>query len=363
MTIKLPRPRWALILTSLVYLLATAAIYGEPAAAGGQDSALSETATGHVYTADEHGNSISAIDLATGRVETVAVAISPHNVQITPDGARVLAVGEAVKDGAGHADDGHDAEEVAGRLVVLDALDIGAGAKASIDVGAHPSHVVVDRSGRYAYVTLAGSNALAVVDLVDARVVQTIGTGQFPHGLRISPDGREIYVANVMDGTVSIIDTAQRAEVARVPVGQAPVQVGFTPEGSRIYVSLRDENRVAVIDTASRNVVAKIEVGRGPIQVYATADGREIYVANEGTREQPDDRVSIIDVAQGQAVKQIVTGQGAHGVVVSPDGKRVFVTNIYAGTVSAIDTEKREVIATFAVGKGPNGITFRPRDD
>jgi YVTN family beta-propeller protein len=36
----------------------------------------------------------------------------------------------------------------------------------------------------------------------------------------------------------------------------------------------------------------------------------------------------------------------------------VFVSNIYANSVSAIDTESREVVAGFAVGKGPNGITF-----
>jgi YVTN family beta-propeller protein len=45
-------------------------------------------------------------------------------------------------------------------------------------------------------------------------------------------------------------------------------------------------------------------------------------------------------------------------VVASPDGRYVFVSNIYANSVSAIDTESREVVAGFAVGKGPNGITF-----
>ena len=59
--------------------------------------------TGIVYTADEIGNSISAIDLASGKVQIVPVPISPHNVQITADGARLLAVGELATVGYGHA--------------------------------------------------------------------------------------------------------------------------------------------------------------------------------------------------------------------------------------------------------------------
>lgn len=38
----------------------------------------------------------------------------------------------------------------------------------------------------------------------------------------------------------------------------------------------------------------------------------------------------------------------------------VFVTNIIAGTVTAIDSHNQEVVATFVVGRGPNGITYRP---
>lgn len=37
----------------------------------------------------------------------------------------------------------------------------------------------------------------------------------------------------------------------------------------------------------------------------------------------------------------------------------VFVTNIVEGTVSAIDTASRSVVATYTVGAGPNGIAFR----
>lgn len=325
-------------------------------------------AAGFVYTADEHGNSISAIDLSTGEVETVPIPISPHNVQITADGSRLLAVGTPVEQGHGHAEEntshgGHGSDARTGLLVVLNPDRLDAGPIASIPVGKHPAHVVIDGAGRHAFVTDAESDTVAVADLASGRVIRTIGTGRYPHGLRLSPDGREAYVATVEGGSISVVDTATLAEVGRIEVGAAPVQVAFTPNGSRVYVSLRDENSVGVIDTETRRLLEKIPVGRDPIQLHATPDGGRVYVANQGSEEDPDQTVSVIDVATNQVIDTIRTGRGAHGVAVSADGARVFVTNILDSTVSVIDDSNQAVVATFPVGRGPNGVTFRPAKD
>jgi YVTN family beta-propeller protein len=316
---------------------------------------------GFVYTADEHGNSISAIDLATTRVTTTPIPISPHNVQITTDGTRLLAVGAPVIDDHGHSDGGaaHDAGETKGRLLVFDATFLAKGPVGNISVGAHPAHVVPGPESRRAFVTNAGDNTVSVVDLARMSVVKTIAVGRYPHGLRMSPNGREVYVANVQDGSLSVIDTTSLIEVARIPVGTTPVQVGFTPDGSRVYVSLRDENRVAVVDTAARALIGTIEVGRNPIQVHATPDGRFVYAANQGTDAEPADTVSVISVAAACVIDTIRTGKGAHGVSMSDDGAVVLVTNIVDSTVSVIDTATREVLTTFVVGRGPNGVTYR----
>lgn len=328
--------------------------------------AYSQATSGVVYTADETGNTVSRIDLQTGEVDIVPVSVAPHNIQYVPEHNLVLVSGPSVAEGghthgsgeqAGHGHDGTDA----GKVVLLDAANITAGAVAEVDVGAHPAHVVADTAGSRAFVTNAEDDTVTVIDIGERQAIATIATGDYPHGLRISPDGASIYVANVQDGTVSVIDTESLSEVARIEVGNAPVQVGFTPDGGRVYVSLRDEDKVAVIDTATREVVARIDVGRSPIQVYVTPDGRFVYVANQGTSAEPDDTVSVIDVANGTVIETIQTGAGAHGVVVSDDGAFAFVTNIVAATVSEIEVATQAVVRTHSVGSGPNGVTFQPQ--
>ncbi|WP_112875498.1 DUF305 domain-containing protein [Paracoccus endophyticus] len=325
--------------------------------AGEAPTALGQTG-GTVYSANEGGNSISAIDLGTGSVETVDVGVSPHNVDLTSEGNLLLAVGSPAADHAhGSADDGHaDPDARGGVLVVLDPERLSQPV-ATVEVGGHPAHVVADRNGR-AYVSLSGGNEIAVVDLAAASVIGRIATGAYPHGLRLSPDKSELYVANVEDGSVSVIDTQDLTEVARIPVGATPVQVGFTPSGDQVYVSLRDENRVAVIDTSPRVVTSRIDVGPNPIQMFATPDGAHVYVANQGTDAEPNDTVSVIDTATGEVVKTITTGGGAHGVSASADGAYVFVTNIADDSVSIIDVESQDVVRTVPVGDRPNGIVY-----
>jgi YVTN family beta-propeller protein len=311
--------------------------------------------TGFVYTADEDGNSLTMVDLATGQARQVPLGISPHNVQITEDGALVLLVGPRVADAA--ANHVHGSGD--GLLVVLDAVSLEE-VRAPIPVGDHPAHVVADGRGRFAYVTDSGPNTVMVVDLQAGQVVGEIATCAYPHGLRMSPDGAELYVACVEANEVAVIDVAAGEEAARVEVGRAPVQVGFIPAGTRVYVSLRDENAVGVIDTRSREVLSRIPVGRGPIQLFATPDGRYIYVANEGTEEDPDHTVSVIAVASGEVVATVTTGAGAHGVVISDDGALAVISNLFAGTVSVIDVASQTVVAEFPVGDGPAGVTYRP---
>ena len=320
-----------------------------------------KNATGFVYTADEVGNTISTINLPTGQVAIIPATLSPHNIQVSADGARLLAVGDAPMAAGAQ---GHGASGVGmktpGQLLVFSTASMASGPTASVILGDHPAHVVVESNGGRAFVTLSGENVVAVIDLARNEVVRKIPTGRFPHGLRISPDGRSVYVANVEDGSVSVIDTTTLSEVAKIPVGKGPVQVGFTPDGAKVYVSLRDDNKVAVIDTKAKVVLARIDVGRNPIQVHATRDGRFVYVANQGTATEPADAVSVIETPTGKVVATIRTGAGAHGVATSTDGRYVFVTNIVAGTVSVIDAESRTVVATFTVGRGPNGITYKP---
>lgn len=306
--------------------------------------------SGVVYTANERDSSITRVQLETGAKQTTKLEIAPHNVQVSPDGKRLLAVG--VSSHGGHG--AHAGSK--GKLLVMETA--GGSEPVLLDAGDHPAHVVTDAGGTRAFVSDSGANVVHVIDLARKRNIGQVATDKYPHGLRLSPNGKDLYVANMRGGTVSVIDVGMLKETARIPVGKGPVQVGFSPDGAMAFVSLSAENSLGVIDTAMGRLAKKVPVGSTPIQMYATPDARRVYVANQGTASRPADTVSVVDPQAGKVVATIKTGKGAHGVAISKDGRYVFVTNIEAATLSVIDTASNKVVATHRVGEGPNGVTF-----
>ncbi|WP_254368326.1 hypothetical protein [Paracoccus sp. Z118] len=120
------------------------------------------------YSADEGGSTISAIDLGTGAVSSVPNPVAPHNVDLTSDGCFLLAVGTPASGNHGSGGHGHDGG-AAGVLVILDPQNLSESA-VTVEVGAHPAHLVADTRGR-AYASLSGADEGAVVGLAIASVI------------------------------------------------------------------------------------------------------------------------------------------------------------------------------------------------
>ena len=103
-----------------------------------------------------------------------------------------------------------------------------------------PTAVAITPDGALALVTSAGTNRVAVVDLVRLRklleetapaeresvlpnhlgkaaefVMAMIPTGINPRGLAIAPDGRTAYVACALDDSLTVIDIAIRQAIGR----------------------------------------------------------------------------------------------------------------------------------------------------
>src|SRR3989338_2576028 len=119
--------------------------------------ALAQT-TGFVFTADEAANSVSRIDLSTGKVDT----------------RPLLVVGPGVM--AEHGEEEHSAgmegHGEAGLLAVLDPIDLSQPPRALISVGEHPAHVVALKDGSVAFVTNAGEDTVGVVDLAAGKMIE-----------------------------------------------------------------------------------------------------------------------------------------------------------------------------------------------
>jgi YVTN family beta-propeller protein len=93
-----------------------------------------------------------------------------------------------------------------------------------------------------------------------------------------------------------------------------------------------------------------IQVGLLPIHIATSRDG-VVYVANKGSGT-----VSVLE-SDGRRRAEIDTVGGANDVVFSPDESVLAVAG-WEGSMAMVDAATRQVVSTFEVGEGLDGLAF-----
>ncbi len=99
--------------------------------------------------------------------------------------------------------------------------------------------------------------------------------------------------------------------------------------------------------------LAVIPVGSHPAHVVSDLTGQFAFVTNAG-----DSSVSVVDLESRERVATIATGDYPHGLRLSPDGSELYVANVLDGSVSVIDVSARQEVARIPVGDAPVQVGF-----
>ena len=160
-----------------------------------------------LYVAENLADSLAVVDLATGRVlQRCATGRYPSGVAV--DSAKIYV---SAWNGSSLA----TFREQSGVLV----------AGPRIEVGWHPSTMLLDRPRHRLYVTCASSNRIAVIDtrrdlpllVLEDSVRGAPAEGSTPIGLTLSPDGRRLYVAEADNNALAVFSLS--AGTSGIPGG------------------------------------------------------------------------------------------------------------------------------------------------
>jgi YVTN family beta-propeller protein len=202
---------------------------------------------------------------------------------------------------------------------------------------ARPMRIAPQPGGRYVWVGLDGSPAVAVIDAATNKLAGTVAVGAGLHQIAFTPDGKFAYVTNSAADTASAIDVERLARVADLPVGKTPVPVAYSTASRMVYVAAVNGTAVSVIDPAGQRVVKSIPVKRGTVALRFDPTGRFGFAVN-----QIENRVAVIDASVGEVVGEVE-------VVKGPD--QVTFTDRYA-YVRGTGSEKFSLVELSGVARG-----------
>lgn len=234
-------------------------------------------------------------------------------------------------------------------------------------------------SRRYAVDVQAAS--LAVSNVEDLTVVQTIPTGVTPVGVAVDPDRDLAVVTNSGDGTASLISLANGVNSPGSlgpigPLSYSPVQVGSSPYGvavaSRIGMAI-------VANNGSNNVTAIDETGNNTPLTVALCGSQ--CVGPDGVAVNPDTNAVVVTNTNPSATQQAGsisilaasgTGLAAGGTVqVDQDPVAVAIDPYldYAAVATASQSSSFDIIDLASSAKvggitgtsqNPSGMVFDP---
>jgi DNA-binding beta-propeller fold protein YncE len=281
-----------------------------------------------VWVSVEDDQRVVAVDVRGRKViRRFRVSGVPHNVTVAADGTVVVALqgsGRIALIRGGRSREvelggsPHDVKVFGGTAVVanegqarVDLVALSGKRVAEVPLKANPHDVALTATGR-AWLTLDGSDELALVDVQHRRVGRYVPTGRRPHDLLVAPDER-LWVTD-WEGGLHVF--SRRGRLLRtIPVGVEAHHLAFTPGPGRREVWLTDHeaHRVFVIDARSLRVVDELHIDGAPHHVAITPDGRWAVVADH------DGGTLLVYRARGRRlVARIAVGDGPHGVWAEP---------------------------------------------
>ena len=198
------------------------------------------------------------------------------------------------------------------------------------------------------------------LDLASGEKRATLPTGKAPHEIAVSPDGRTAVISNYGNreapgSSLTVVDV-DAAEVLRtIDLGHHSRPHGLAwLSDETLAVTAEGSAHLLVVEPASGTIRSEVETGQRVSHMVAVAGGRA-FVANIGSGT-----VTVIELGSGAKLTDIVTGEGAEGIDVSPDGREVWVGNRAADTLSVIDPESLEIVATVPCPGFPIRVRLTP---
>ncbi len=275
-------------------------------------------------------NALGVVDLKTGKLELISVGLAPYTVTLGP-GRKAYVTNWAGR----RPEPGEATASSSGTQVLVD-----------------------PQTG------VASSGTVSVVDTAARKEIAQIEVGLHPSGMILNPDRSRLFIANANGDSISVVDTAADRVVETIPVvgnasrpfGSAPNALALTPDGSTLYAANGTDNAICSITLGSLSgsrgasqersrVAGYIPTGWYPSSVLLDSKRGLLMVANAkgiGSRNQRTDRkgynshdhtgsVSLIPVPTGSEIKRYTAG------VERNNGMRLILERLAAkpGSVAA----------------------------
>ncbi len=238
-------------------------------------------------------------------------------------------------------------------------VDTAQGKQVADITGLHGTHCVVFSSdGVHGYITDGGGNQVAEFNRRTNTIEKTISAGTNPDGAVFEPVTRTVWAFNGRSHNVTVIATTTNQVVATIELPGKP-EFPVADGHGFVYDNIEDKSEIVRLDARTRKLVATwpvapgespsgLAIDRAHHRLFSVCDNQKMVVMNSET---------------GKVVATPAIGEGPDAARFSANDQYIFSPNGESGTLTVVreDSPDRYSIAqTLPTKRGARTMAMDP---
>ena len=298
-----------------------------------------------VYVANLEENSVSVLTASNQsaqgsgplrQAQSVATGQSPAALAISPQGLLLTA--------------NRDSSDVSAFAVSPADATLQAVTGPTFEVGAGPSAVAWDASGRFAFVADTTSDEISLLSVHNSSGQlsylgkQALDAGDQPSSVTVHPSAPFVFVAdaggnNIHGFTYDIAGMLKAMSGSPFGAGTGPAAAAIDPAGKFLFVANRRSGDVSVFAIDGPNETlhevsgSPFAAAKGPAAVVTDVTGTYLFVANHQWNSISTFRIDSETGALTPLSQTALAIQGPTALAADPSGRHLFVANDTTGGV------------------------------
>ena len=249
---------------------------------------------------------------------------------------------------------------------VLDLNDQSVIARVMLQRGDNPQEAALTPDGLTLLVADAGSDTVSIIDtrsLVEVNRISVanttvlpdvsrISSGRSPSSLVIDRTGRKAFVFNSLSDNISVIDIPSQQLIGTIATGPEPVRGQFNRAGDRLYVIHAGYPYLLAIDPASFTVVKRVLLGTGAISLKVDTRTDLIYIGKRN-----DSAVTVYDPFSFSPVGSIPTGGTTGFMTIDNETNNLYLVVPGRKVLMVVNLSSRKPVAEIDINELPAWVT------
>lgn len=256
------------------------------------------------------------------------------------------------------------ADSAAHRLYIthgprVEVIDSQTGKPIGAITGLHGTHgVALDSEGKFGYISDGGGNAVVVFDRSNLSTVATIPAGTNPDGIVFEPATQTVWAFNGRSKDVTVIDAATRKVVATIALPGKPEFPAVDGRGT-VFDNIEDKSEVVRLDAHAKKMTAEWPAGcDSPSGLAFDIPGHRLFPVCDGKK------MSVIDSNSGKLLATAAIGDGPDAANWDPNHKLAFASS-GDGVLSVVNAGAGgyPTVESLPTMRGARTMTYDPATD